>query len=455
MVGRKLQINKLFFFVYVLFFFLPISNVYAGYFVVENTGEDVIVVNNGYSQYIVEYNYECYSSDFFEGDTIYIDSSYTPMYGDTIVTSGYSKKTCEVTDAEDVNLKKYFVEEVLDNDDKIIVADKLGDSYLVEYGLGCGLSFWRYEGKTIDIDIGGAFLDGIGDQIYLLDDGDDCKVWDAEELSGSYSGGSTSSYSGTYTPPPPTTQTCPANSYLATNGQCSCNAGYIVNPAKTACVPAPTCPEGSFLDSNNLCTTYTQSCKAVNNNDPLIIGSKGEGTKINCACVNGYSWNGSQCVLNTPTTQKTNSNTGIFNNIQTSKSVETKKEIVKIDDSKIELLSTEIPTTLKTAGNLRECPSTTCPTMRYYAETANVMVIGSYNDGEWFKVKGKNDSGNSIEGWMHNSVLEKITVPVKDNPPSFEDFASKDKSTTSSTNTTDSSNRESWIKRLWHFFFKK
>ncbi len=97
-------------------FIIPFSGVYAGYFVVENTGDDVIVVNNGYSQYIVEYNYECYSSDFFEGDTIYIDSSYTPMYGDTIVTSGYLEKTCEVTDAEDVNLKKYFVEKVLDND---------------------------------------------------------------------------------------------------------------------------------------------------------------------------------------------------------------------------------------------------------------------------------------------------------------------------------------------------
>lgn len=435
-------------------FIVPLTNIYAGYFVVETTGDDVIVVNNGSSQYIIKYNYECYSSDFLEGSTIYIDASYTPMYGDTIVTSGYFEKTCEVADAEDVNLKKYFVEKVLDNDDKIIIADKLGDSYLVEYGIGCGLSFWRYEGKIIDIDIGGAFLDGIGDQIYLLDDGDDCKVWDAEELSGNYSGVPSYSSDATYSTPTPTptpSTSCPINSYN-NNGQCLCNSGYIVNPNKTACVPAPSCPEGSFLNTNNLCTTYTQSCREVNNNDINIIGSKGADGKINCICNNGMNWNGSQCVLNS-TPVKTEIGAGLLGNIQVSKPVETKKESPKIDENKIKLLDKEIPTKLKLAGTLRQCPSTNCAVIRHYVENSTFQVIGDYNNGEWFKIKAKNDNGNNIEGWMHNSVLEKITTPTKEGFVPVTEVKSEEKAT--ATTSTSVTSKKSWIKIVWHFFFGK
>jgi hypothetical protein len=171
----------------------------------------------------------------------------------------------------------------------------------VEYGIGCGLSMWRYEGKTIDIDIGGSFLDGIGDRIYLFDSGRDCKVWDAKDLGssgGGFSGGST------YIPPAPTTPSCPANSSFV-NGQCTCNAGYTANAEKSACIQILSCPEGFVLNTSNQCITYTQSCQTVNNNDPNIFGTKGENGKINCNCISNYYWNGSQCVKNITTeTQK-------------------------------------------------------------------------------------------------------------------------------------------------------
>ena len=316
--------------------------VHAGYFYVEQTGDDMIVANDGYSQYIIEYNYECYSSDFLEGDTIYIDSNYTPLFGDTIVTSGYFEKTCEVTDAEEVNLKKYYVENVLDSDDKIIVTDKLGDSYLVEYGLGCGLGMWRYEGKNIDIDIGGSFLDGIGDRIYLIDRSDDCKVWDAEELSGNYSGGSSS-----YAPSTDTDaleellkSSCPANSSYTGSG-CTCNSGYVANAngdacvtitqscqskyginsygsgtscycaqgyewntAQTSCVPSITCPDNStkvggscicndgFVMKSGQCISYTADCKLIYGEN--VIGTKGPNNNSLCDCANGYVWNSEQ-----------------------------------------------------------------------------------------------------------------------------------------------------------------
>ena len=65
------------------------------------------------------------------------------------------------------NLKQYYVVAEFSSDYKIIVEDSWGDKYLVEYGIGC-LSMWRYENKTIYIDVSG-WLDGIGDEIYLFD----------------------------------------------------------------------------------------------------------------------------------------------------------------------------------------------------------------------------------------------------------------------------------------------
>ena len=58
-------------------------------FVVEKSGSDKILITDGYSEYVIEHDYNCYSSDFYEGATIYIDTSYSPSYGDKIIISGY------------------------------------------------------------------------------------------------------------------------------------------------------------------------------------------------------------------------------------------------------------------------------------------------------------------------------------------------------------------------------
>lgn len=82
---------------------------------------------------------------------------------------------------------------------------------------------------------------------------------------------------------PTTTPTCPENMrYL--NNKCYCNEGF-----------------GSI--NGDKCKTYDQLCQESNNNDPNIIGSKLDnsvnGTST-CSCKLGYSWNGSQCIINTP-----------------------------------------------------------------------------------------------------------------------------------------------------------
>jgi hypothetical protein len=302
-------------------------------FIVEKSGSDKILISDGFSQYVIEHDYNCYSSDFYDGMTFYIDTFYSPGWGDTIIIPGYFSKTCNVTNSTQVNIKRYYVDKVIDSNDKIIVTDNYGTQYLVEYGLGCGLSMWRYEGKTIDIDIGGAFLDGIRDRIYLFDSGRDCKVWDADELS---SGGSS------FGSAPDINEflksVCPANSQYF-NGQCVCNDGYVAsgntcitytqncqnkygansygdkqhcycssgyefNSDKTACVKSIVCPANStkvgqnclcnegFILRNGQCITYTQDCRLTFGDH--VIGRKGDAGNSFCDCESGYTWNSNQ-----------------------------------------------------------------------------------------------------------------------------------------------------------------
>lgn len=247
--------------IFIIFPFEFVNALSLKTFIVEKVGSDKILISDGYSEYIIEHNYDCSDWDFTEGGTIYIDTYYSPMYGDEIIISGYTDKVCEVTDSDDVKIKEYYVEDVFDSEDKIIVSDSSGNKYLVEYGIGCGLSMWRYEDKKIDIDIGGTFLDGIGDTIYLLDSGKDCKVWDAEDLSTSSTGG--------YSPPSLNLCdliNCPPNS-TCLNGVCSCNEGYVAN--------------------GNVCITYTQNCQNQ-------YGTNSYGDKNYCYCNTGYEWNSSK-----------------------------------------------------------------------------------------------------------------------------------------------------------------
>ncbi|MCX6722677.1 MAG: hypothetical protein NT094_01240 [Candidatus Staskawiczbacteria bacterium] len=269
-----------FFGVFVVFF-LGATSVYgAKGFIVEKSGGSKILITDGYSEYIIEHNYDCYDSEFIEGATIYIDSYISPMYGDTIIISGgFSKSTCEVTSSNEVNIKRYYVDKVLDSDDKIIVTDKNSVQYLVEYGLGCGLSMWRYEGKTVDIDIGGSFLDGIGDRMYLFDSGRDCKIWDGEEIGSNTSSYSNFSNTSGYTPPV-SKNTCPLNSHTSTTDitKCTCDIGYQSNPTKDACILAPV-------------KTNDQLCR-----DSFGVNAGWDGTTVssgspNCICQSGYVWN--------------------------------------------------------------------------------------------------------------------------------------------------------------------
>ncbi|OGZ67097.1 MAG: hypothetical protein A3D35_01545 [Candidatus Staskawiczbacteria bacterium RIFCSPHIGHO2_02_FULL_34_9] len=236
------------------FFRIDASN-YKVFVVKEIIDYDKLLVTDDYSQYIVDLGFGCSTYSLYAGSVILIDTYFSPsFYDDVIIKTAYGTDTCTISDSEEVNLKRYFVESVIDSKDEIIVEDNISNRYLVEYGIGC-LSMWRYESKYIDIDIGGSFLDGISDQIYLFDSDDDCKVWDADELSG---GGT-----GSYAPPSNLTKTCPINSSLVGTG-CFCNDGYVAN--------------------GSVCITYSQACQNQ-------YGTNTNGDKTNCYCNAGYQWN--------------------------------------------------------------------------------------------------------------------------------------------------------------------
>lgn len=373
----------------------------ANGFVVEKGGSDKILITDGYSEYVIEHDYNCYSSDFYEGATIYIDTSYSPSYGDKIIISGYSDTICEITSSEDVNIKRYYVDDVFDSEDKIIVTDKNSDKFLVEYGIGCGVSMWRYEGKTIDIDIGGSFLDGIGDRIYLFDSGRDCKVWDADELS---SGSNAPAYPLPFYNPTPSAS-CPANSY--SNGdKCTCITGYVANSAKTGCelapIPTPLECGAGFLAINDQCVSYTQDCG--NTFGSNVVGSPGPNNNSSCNCASGYQWNNTQttCVKivalqSLPVSMQVQNEPPL---------VPIQKKEFLIDDAKIKNYNPELLGEINTSATLRKCPSVgDCDVLRYYVEGVRVKIIDDYNNGEWYKVVIVD---SKQEGWMHSSLINKI-----------------------------------------------
>lgn len=345
------KLFRLFILSILISFSVPISIYASNYkgFIVEKVGSPKILINDGYSQYLIEHDYDCYDSDFHEGETIYIDTYYSPAYGDKIIISNYSNTVCEITASDDVNIKQYYVEDVSDSKDEIIIQDKKGYRYLVEYGIGC-LSMWRYENKNIDIDIGGSFLDGISDRIYLFNSDDDCKVWNAEELNS----GDSSNYYGGYSETTKTI-TCPINSSNV-SGQCICNNGYKANSAGTGCELPLTCSANSSLGSDNKCycnSGYANSgntCITYDQNCQNKYGPNSYGDKNYCYCSSGYKFNESRtsCIIEetkidkpesvatiTPEKNKTE-NVITKNNSETKKEVSTPKASQEQNDKKDE-----------------------------------------------------------------------------------------------------------------------
>lgn len=244
---------------------------------------------------------------------------------------------------------------------------------------------------------------------------------------------------------------CPTNSFYA-DGECTCNVGYVIhNTDSNRCIPISeycqnqlgshayglngscycvaeyetsnssgkceqiiTCPSNStksdnscvcnsgYIMSSNQCISHTQDCR--NTYGSNVIGTLGDNNNSSCSCVAGYQWNSIQTACKK-----------IPEKVQQPQVKPQEEEKIeqepsfKINESKIDVFEETVKATLTTVGAFRDCPSTQgCSILRYYAETANVDVLGKYDD--WYKVSAKNDSGKYIEGWMHSSLFNDFGV---------------------------------------------
>jgi len=67
----------------------------------------------------------------------------------------------------------------------------------------------------------------------------------------------------------------------------------------------------------------------------------------------------------------------------------------------------EFTGTLAKPAALYSCPSSTCKIIRYYAETAEMKIVGLDENSQWYEVKPHDDYGNELDGWIKYSLFTK------------------------------------------------
>lgn len=272
----------------------------------------------------------------------------------------------------------------------------------------------------------------------------------SSQLKTYFDGGSSYYYAPsypTYTP----AATCPVNS-TASGSECYCNTGY--RAVGSVCViNTPTCPANAsvvgtscqcnagYIASGNTCITPSANCQAT-------YGLNSYGDTQNCYCNTGYQWNTAKtsCIISpviTPTTVTlpaivvTPPKTPAVNNFE-------------VSHSDIDHLSGIA--TLDTATAFRQCPSTECSIIRYYAETSNVSIVGKYKLGDWYEISGTTDAGGTgkkVIGWIHKSLIGTISIDTLDAS------TAQDQSTSTSaleTATSSEPKHEGFIAHLWNMF---
>jgi hypothetical protein len=69
---------------------------------------------------------------------------------------------------------------VLRDDDKLIIQRRNGERWMITKGVGA-LAAYRYEGRMVIINSPGLFC-GVGSTLVLIDDGQEARIWNAEEI---------------------------------------------------------------------------------------------------------------------------------------------------------------------------------------------------------------------------------------------------------------------------------
>jgi len=269
-----------------------------------------LLANSANEFYLVDFfiSSACNNFDISKGSKINSDTSSISYFSNFY--SGSSK--CEVLSYTKLNLFTYRVSSVPEYG-SVVLEKKNGDKLSVNYGTGC-TAMYRYVGKDIDIDISGLYLDGIGDRIYLFNDGVDCKVFDVKP----YVEPTIPNYNppSTYNTTAPVIYNCDSYGSGAeptADNMCHCKSGYAWNTGRTQCVAlvcglnsspinnACVCNDGFvFSNTSKSCVNYDTGCHEQYG--PFSFAPD----RGHCRCMTGYQWseNGTSCIptpLSAPT----------------------------------------------------------------------------------------------------------------------------------------------------------
>lgn len=142
---------------------------------------NTLVLSRLGSYYETDFSYGCLFSYSDTNKIVQIDSLFSPGYGDTVIfKASFSSEVCSVSSSSSLNIRDFIVVDDIAFNKVLLQESNTGTKYSVEYGTGC-LSLSFYLG-TVKIHIGGVFLDGFGDKIYLFNKDQSCKVLDADIL---------------------------------------------------------------------------------------------------------------------------------------------------------------------------------------------------------------------------------------------------------------------------------
>lgn len=196
----------------------------------DSQNDDVVVLNEADEIWVLNYGYGC-ESYIDEDDYMYsiLPNKYSDYnsYGAELAvynSSGTKYYTCDIENAEQITNIGTLT--LLESDtNTLMLALDDGDSYLVEYRIGCS-RMSSYIDKSIYLYIGGNYLDSLSDEIILPSGDGNCKVLSATNISESLSNSQ-----------PTATTSCPSNSSLTVGGDCICDLGYDLNIDSSQCLP--------------------------------------------------------------------------------------------------------------------------------------------------------------------------------------------------------------------------
>ncbi len=133
------------------------------YTILDYSSSEGFLVSDGTSDWLIDPSYYCSTSSFDVGSTMYINTSYSPSYGDEIYFNGtYGAEYCEVSNfPTELNFQAYTLLEYLGSDG-LLITDST-NYWIAEPSYDCSFSSAN-ENSTVYLD---SASPAYGDSIYL------------------------------------------------------------------------------------------------------------------------------------------------------------------------------------------------------------------------------------------------------------------------------------------------